>query len=114
MRPSSATRPRGHQPPQVMPRAQATSSAARSTPVSPPETTISTIARGVESFVPGSRFPALVALRPQLASRAGAAAVAPGVALVAAAAVAAMRVLEDELHELVAAELLRHAPGRRL
>src|SRR5688572_12316649 len=37
MGPSSARRPRGHQPPQARPRSSATSRAARSTPVCPPE-----------------------------------------------------------------------------
>ena len=38
MTPSSASRPLGHQPPQAIPSAKATSNAALSTPVCPPDT----------------------------------------------------------------------------
>src|SRR4051812_42789238 len=47
MGPSSALRPCGHQPPQSMPCSRATSRAARSTPVCPPETILINMVRPV-------------------------------------------------------------------
>ena len=56
-------------------------------------------------------LPLLEALGAELASRAGAAAIAPGVALAPLAAIAGVGVLDDEIGERIAAELVRKLPG---
>src|SRR5690606_38346940 len=53
MRPSSARRPRGHQPPQGTPCRMAASRAARSTPVCPPETIFSRTGIAMVPLLPG-------------------------------------------------------------
>ena len=64
IRPSSALRPFGHQPPHSIPRAKAQSSAARSAPVCPPETIL-----GVRPLIIYSRSSSLIRARPSSVSR---------------------------------------------
>src|SRR5438132_8045157 len=59
MRPSSARRPCGHQPPHFTPSSRATSRAARSTPVCPPET----ILVNMTARLPSPRRPTMKILR---------------------------------------------------
>src|SRR5664279_1024163 len=78
--------------------------------------------RGSPAMRPGGRIrpawswpcsavqPALVALAAQVARRAQAASIAPGVAMLAVAEVAGMRVLDDELQQRLAAEAIGHVP----
>src|SRR3954471_12890187 len=58
--------------------------------------------------------PGLVALLAQVARRAEAAAIAPRVTLGALAHVAGMGVLDDEVNQRIASEILGEGPGLRL
>src|SRR5205809_2554795 len=60
---------------------------------------------------PSAREPGPVALAAQVARWAHAAAVAPLVAVLAVAEIARVRVLDDEVDQRLAAELLGHRPG---
>src|SRR4051812_15542939 len=58
--------------------------------------------------------PGLEAALAQCAGRTAAAAVSPRMARAAAAEVAGVGLFDDELHQRIAAEVLRELPGRRL